>query len=198
MSGGGRGPVQALESYDNSAGTAPQWVSGLIKRHAVGAGLVGAIVASSTTLQADAETAFDQKVTVPILGASNAVVAGKVFRILAKARVTDGAAAETLILRLRWGGLTGALLAATGATSIATGDLGNIDVTVTIRSTTTATASGFIALGVPGTATARSTGTAGTATIDTTAAADIVVTADWSAATNNDVILEDLVVEAVN
>lgn len=198
VTAGARGPVLALESYDNSAGTAGVWVSGLVNRSPVGVGLVGAITASSATLQADAETAFDQKVTVPILGSVTALVAGKVFRIRAKARVTDGAAAETLILRLRWGGLTGALLAATPAITVATGDLGNIEAVLTIRTTTTATAAATIGLGVPGTATMRTSGTAGTVTIDTATAADVVATADWSAATNNDVILEDLTVEALN
>lgn len=195
---GGRGPVMALEAYDNSAGTAGQWVSSVVKTSPVGVGVVGAITTSSAALSANAETAFDQSVSVPIIGGSNAQVLGRVFRIRAKVRVTDGAAAETLILRLRWGGLTGALLAATGAITVATGDLGNIDVVMTVRSTTTATASGHISLGVPGTATARSTGTAGTVTIDTTAATTVVATADWSADSTNDVILEDLVVEALN
>lgn len=158
--------------------------------------LVGAVVASSSTLQADAETAFDQSVTIK----ANRLKVGSVITIQAGCRVTDGASADTLILRLRLGGLTGGLIAATSATNVVTGDIWAVSAVVTIRSATTATFTGWVSnIAAAGTAAPLTIKSAGTLTIPTiTAALDVVCTADWSGATTDDVILEDLVVLVSN
>lgn len=160
---------------------------------------LGAIVASSTAVSnTTSETAFDQVIPIP---AGRILAAGTVLKIRAKARATS-TPNDTLILRARLDSPAGVLLGQTPAVSIRTaGDLGILDLTATIR---TVGASGtLVAEGTGGISPGQTvatggnvqvTGTAGTLAIDTTVAHNIVITAQWGAASTNDsVVLENLV-----
>jgi len=155
--------------------------------------LVGAITTTSTALSASAETAFDQSVTIP----ANLLAVGSVVTITAGCRVLVGASADTLTLRLRWGGVAGTTIAATGAVNVAASDIWVVTATVTIRSATTATFTGWNSTpAAAGTAAPLTIKSAGAVAIGSTASStDIVCTADWSADTTDTVVLEDLTVK---
>jgi hypothetical protein len=190
---GGVGVGFADHDADNSAGSAAIYVGVHLRQHPRSSGLVDAIIASSATLQADAETAFSQ---TAVLAPANSLRVEDVFRISAKARVTDGATGDTLQLQVRLNTAAGNILGSSTSIDPATGNLIVFDLFVTIRSLGAAgtLTSGGLAVAA---ATPVATGSAGTVVIDTTAANIICVTANWSAATTDDVILEDLVVEKI-
>ncbi len=152
-----------------------------------GSGLVGAIVTSSSAITGSSEVAFDQSVTVP----ANTLVAGAVLKITAKVRQTAVNGTDTLLTRVRFGGLAGVVLGLVPATAGAVGGLSTFELAMTVRSATTATSGGFggiISTVVP-------TGSVGTLTIDTTIANAIVVTGIFSSANaGNTAVLEDLTV----
>lgn len=155
--------------------------------------LVGAVTTTSTALSANAETAFDQSVTIP----ANLLSVGSVVTITVGCRVPVGATADTLTLRLRWGGLTGTVLCATSAVNVAANDIWAATIVVTIRSATTATFTGWLSTpAAVGTAAPLTVKSAGAVAISTIASAtDIVGTADWSADTTDTVVLEDMTVK---
>jgi len=194
VTAGGRGPVQALESYDNSAGTAPQWVSGLVQGRPVGRGLIGASVASSAALAANTETVFSVS---QALAPANTIKVGDVYRVRAKARVTIGASGDTLVIRSRLNSAAGVLLAASTSIDPAVDALILLDFEITVRTIGAGGTLSAAGIAVANTS-ANATGTAGTVAIDTTAANTIVVTADWSADTTDAVVLENLIVEKLN
>lgn len=210
------GPVQPLTTTNQgtlvvigrftqskSASASEQFVG--VELHAegsVGRRVLGAIVATSSTVtNTTSETAFDQYVPLP---AGRIQSAGTVLTIRAKARVTSGNSNDTLTLRCRLDTTAGVLLGASPAVDVtnAGGDLGVLDLTVTLRAvgaSGTMVSDGFAGIS-PGQAVAtggnvQTTGTAGTIAIDTTVAHNLVITAQWSAASTSDVVqLEDLVV----
>lgn len=137
------------------------------------------------------EAAFDK--SVPI--AANSVAAGDCFHIRAAVNVSDNNGSDTLTLRVLMGTVE---LVTTAAVDVADADVGYFDIMVTIRTigaSGTLVATGVQALGVPGTVTAKPF-RKGSTTIDTTAAMDITVLADWSAAhADNECNLESLTVQ---
>lgn len=149
--------------------------------------LLGNIITSSAALSANAETVFNKSVSIP----ANWLQAGDALRIRAKARVTAGATADTLVIRVRLGSAAGVLLAVSTSIDPAADALINFNLEGTIR---TSGASGTIEVSGNSVAatSALSTGTAGTVAIDTTVANSVVVTADWSADTADTVVLEHL------
>lgn len=190
-------PIGTFTQSKSSSASAQMVGVWLQKTCGIGEILLGAIISSSTAVtDTTSETAFDQAVTVP----ANLLSAGAVLRIRGKVRVTSGNGTDTLTLRLRIGGLTGVLLATAPAFDVTNGggDLGVLDSVVTVReigASGSITAASGAGLGVPGTATWRVDGTVGAQSIDTTAAKDVVVTAQWSAASaSNSCLLEDLTV----
>ncbi len=194
VNAGGRGPVMAVDSYDNSAGTLAQWVGGIVNPEPVGEGLIGASIASSAALSANAETVFSVS---QALAPANTIKVGDVYRVRAKARVTIGATGDTLVIRSRLNSAAGVLLAASPSIDPAADALYLLDFTLTIRSIGAGGTLTSAGLALAGTS-AAAAGTAGTVAIDTTAANTIVVTADWSADSTDAVVLEDLVVEKLN
>lgn len=178
-----------------SSSTSAQFVGvWLDEGGALGELLIGAITATSGNVtNTTTETAFDKTVSIP----GNLLSAGAVLKIFAKVNVTSGNSTDTLQLKLKFGSQ---VIATTPAVDVTNGggDLGVLQAVVTIRSigsSGVATAGGSSGLGVPGTATLRVDGVAGTFTLDTTAAITVSVTATWSAASSSDICaLEGLVV----
>jgi hypothetical protein len=128
------------------------------------------------------ETAFDNSASIP----ANTLAAGDVIRVRCQGIATATNGADTLNIRMKIGSVT---VAATGDKDVANSDIFYFDVDIVVRTigaggTIVAAGIGFI--GTPGTP-ASSPGTVGpvfkaSSTLDTTAAADITVTADWSSA----------------
>jgi hypothetical protein len=161
---------------------------------------VGNISAASANVAASAEventtdeTAFDKKAT--LVGAS--LSAGDVIRIRAQGKVNDNNAADTLNVKLKVGTEE---IVATGAVDVADGDLFYIDAAVVVRIAGAGghlCACGVVALGVPGTVTAKPFAKADAAE-DLSGSIDVTVTATWSAAhADNEVQLDNLIVEVV-
>ena len=157
-------------------------------------GLIGAIVASSTAIGTDPETLMDQSVTIP----ANLLQANDVLHIVGKVRATVGANAETVVLKLYFGGLTGLALATCTATNVAQHDVWVFDIWVTIRSATTVDVMGWqtVVPAATNVAIPLAVGLQAPQTIPTITGANVVgVSANWSAASNDLVALESLIVE---
>lgn len=137
------------------------------------------------------EAAFDK--SIPI--AANSVLEGDVLKIRGAVNVTDNNSTDTLTLKLMVGTVQ---VAVTAAVDVADGDVGYFDVEVcfrTIGASGTLVATGVQALGVPGTVTAKPFVLTSTA-VDTTAAMDVTIRADWSVAhADNECNLEYLSVQ---
>lgn len=150
-----------------------------------------AITASST------EEAFDKSYTIP----ANSLAAGDVIRIRGQVIATATNSTDTLTVKLYIGGMAGTAIFTTGAVDVANGDVAVFDVILIVRTvgaTGTFVASGYAALGVPGTVTAKAVNLGSTA-IDTTAAKDLVVSGKWSTTdAGNSCRLDQLVVEKLN
>lgn len=155
-----------------------------------GTGLVGDIIVSSSAATGASEVAFDQKVTVP----AKTLVAGSVLKITGKVRQTAVNSTDTIVCRIRFGGLAGVVLGVSPSVAGGVGGLTSFELAGTVRSSTTMTSSGFA-----GTATTvQATGSVGTLSIDTTIANDIVATVIFgSASAGNTAVLEDLTVTVV-
>lgn len=120
---------------------------------------------------------FDKSVTIP----ANTLKAGDVLRIRGQVIATATNSTDTLTLLLTIGGTT---IVTSGAVDVANGDIGYFDAVVNIRTigaSGTMVATGVVALGVPGTVTAKPF-LLGSTAIDTTAALAIAINADWSVA----------------
>lgn len=160
----------------------------------IGSQLIGAITTTSTAVGDDAETLLDQTVTIK----ANRLQVGDVVKISGKCRASVGADSETLVLKVYWGGLAGLALATSTATDVAANDIYIFNITCTVRSATTIDLFGWHTPvpAAPGTADLKGLGAAGVQTIPTiTAAAVIGVSSNWSAASDDRVVLESLVVE---
>lgn len=141
------------------------------------AAVTAAVAASAAVSNTVAETAFDKSHTIP----ANSLQPGDIIRVRAQAIATATNATDTLDLQLRLGTTD---ILATGAVDVATGDIGYIEADIVIRTIGaggTMVAAGAVALGVPGTVTAKPKLLASTA-LDTTAATTVNVSATWSAA----------------
>jgi predicted RecA/RadA family phage recombinase len=140
--------------------------------------LYAALAASTAVTTTTVETAFDSAYSI----AANMLKVGDVIKVRAQAIATATNSTDTLNLKLYLGTVE---IAATGAVDVANNDIGYIDAEVVIRTIGaggTLVGAGVVALGVPGTVTAKPFLKA-SATVDTTAAASVAVKATWS--TNN-------------
>lgn len=170
----------------------------------LGERVLGRVIADSTAITGAAagtatEAAFDSKVTIP----ANFLRIGSIVRVSSQERMTGLNGADTVIGAMRFGGLTGALLASTGATvAFASGDVISMHSEIEILSATTARLlySQSI-LGVPAAAAKRTVGGAnsGTITIPTiTAAIDVVGTVTFSANSAGDIaVMESMAVTVI-
>lgn len=155
-----------------------------------GSGLVGDVIVSSTAITGNTEQAFDQKVTVP----AATLVAGSVLKVTGKVRQTAVNGTDTIICRIRFGGLAGVVMGVTPTLAGAVGGLSSFELTGTVRSAVAMTASGFAGT----VASVQSTGSVGTLTIDTTVANDVVATVIFSSSSaGNTAVLEDLTVSVL-
>lgn len=159
--------------------------------------LMGAITTSGVETGLDAETLLDQSVTIK----ANRLKVGSVVHILGKVRCTTGADTETAVLTVYWGGLTGTALAACTGTNLAANDVYLFDIWATVRSATTADWFGYHTI-VPAavtTAVPVSLRSNGATTIPTTASDAVIgVSCNWSAASDDRVALESLIVIVSN
>ena len=109
------------------------------------AGLIGAIPAISAALSGAVEAAYDQKVTVP----AGALRVGDIVRIKGRVRVTAGATADTLAIKVKYGALA---VLSVAATDYAADSCVTFDITVKVLSATTAAITSLFVAGVLGTA----------------------------------------------
>lgn len=110
---------------------------------------------------------------------------GKVYRFRAAVEVPSTNSTDTLTLRARLGGTTlaGTAIFTSGAVDAANADLAVIDGEFTVRSIgATGVAAYAVAGSNPDAATIALGAHAGTATVDTTSACLLEITADWSVA----------------
>lgn len=150
-------------------------------------GLIGATTAISAALSANAETAFDKKVTVP----AGALRVGDIVRIKGRVRVTIGGSADTLAIKVKYGALA---VLSVAATDYAADSCVSFDITLKVLSATTAAVTSLYVAGVLGTATMKDGSILGAQTIATATAVDVTVTADWSADSVDAAVLEDLAI----
>jgi hypothetical protein len=150
-------------------------------------GLIGTISAISGALSANAETAFDKKVTVP----AGVLRAGDIVRIKGRVRVTVGATTDTLAVKVKYGSLA---VLSVSATDYAADSCVSFDITLKVLSATTAAVTSLYVAGVLGTATMKDGSILGAQTIVTATAVDVTVTADWSQDSTDAAVLEDLAV----
>lgn len=137
--------------------------------------------ASTAVSNTTTETAFDTAVTIP----ANYLKAGDIIRVRAQAIASATNSTDTLTLKLYVGALN---IATSGAVDVTNGDIGYFDFDVVVRTvgaSGTVVAAGVVALGVPGTVTAKPALLA-SSTLDTTAANSVAVKATWSVASASD------------
>ena len=165
-----------------------------LPRHAgeSGAALLYANIADSAEVENTVtETAFDISKTID--GAKLRV--GDVIEILARAYVVDNNSTDTLTLKLYAGTEE---IVTTGAVDVADADIGFIHAFITVRATGASgslAGGGLVALGVPGTVTAKPF-RKDAATEDISGDVAITVKATWSVAhADNEVELEQLIVK---
>lgn len=132
-------------------------------------------VAAGTALTASSTKTTLDSVVIP----ANTLKAGDVIRVRAQVVATATNSTDTLTVTLDMGGTA---IATTGPVDVANGDIGYIDYDIVLRTvgaSGTMVAAGSVALGVPGTVTAKPKFMASTA-IDTTAALTLAVSGTWS------------------
>ncbi len=156
-----------------------------------GTSLLYANVADSAEVENTVtETAFDKSKTIN--GAE--LRAGDVLEVIARAHVVDNNSTDTLTLKLYVGTEE---IVTTGAVDVADNDIGFIHAFIQIRTTGgsgTLNAVGTVALGVPGTVTAKPF-RKDEATEDISGDVALTVQATWSVAhADNEVELENLIV----
>lgn len=149
--------------------------------------LYTAVSTTDTVTNTTAETAFAQQFSVP----ANFLVAGSRLKITAQGTITSHNASDTLNVKVYVGSN---VVASTGAINNAANDVFYFTVDVVIRTITssgTIVATGTVADGAPGTATAKPFVFA-SATLDSTVAELIKLTATWSAASASDIVRLDI------
>lgn len=152
--------------------------------------LYAATADSANVTNTTAETDFDRTFAL----AAGSLQVGDVIDIEGSVLVSGVASTPTLNIRVYLGGV---VLAATGAVTVAANDVGHFRVTAVVRAvgaSGSVVAFGAAGLGAPGTATMKPFNTAA-ATLNTTLAATVKVSATWSAASASNVVaLRNLVV----
>lgn len=200
--GAGRGNFQALETINNSGGTQPVFVSGILLPMSQGSGLLGMISSPSPVVTGNVETAFTAGVTIP----KNVMAAGKKLVISALVDFIQGNPGDKTILGMYLGGLTGLLIAqtskATGGTAFVTADQGVMRVELDILTAGVAgklLSFGVAAIGTPASAAVVLVGKAGPQTLDTTVDQPVVISNTFSSiSAANQAVLRALSVELIN
>jgi hypothetical protein len=161
------------------------WLGGVVYRN---------VAASTAHAASTTETLFDTSYSIP----ANTLKAGSVIRIKFQG-IATATTAETLLVKLYIGGLTGTALLTGTATDPANNDIFVGEATVVIR---TIGASGPLVAMASGNIVPAATRVAvpvyqitASTTIDTTAAQVVGVGADWSGSGSNSARLDILVVE---
>ena len=185
-----RGDTGAMRQVDASGNDHPVngWLGGVVYRN-----VARSAVHSNTTTEA----AFDTKYSIP----ANTLKAGNVIKVRFQGIATSTNATDTLLIKLYIGGITGTALLTGTATDVANDNIFAGECTIIIR--TIGATGTFVSVGtltnVPaasGTAVHDITEITASTTIDTTAAQEISVGADWSVAhADNDAYLDIMVVE---
>lgn len=184
-----RGDTGALRQVDASGNDVAVngWLGGIVYRN-----VARSTIHSNTTTEA----AFDTKYSVP----ANTLKAGTVIKVRFQGIATSTNSTDTLLVKLYIGGITGTAILTGTATNVANDDVFMGEATIVIRTagasgTLVAMASGNIVPAATRVAVPVYQITAETA-IDTTAAQEISVGADWSVAhADNDAYLDLMVVE---
>lgn len=135
------------------------------------------VAASAAITATSGETAFDKSYSI----AANTLAAGDHFKVRAQGIITAQNASDTLIIRSKIGSVE---IVSTGAIEPVPNDIWVVEydlIVRTIGASGTIVAAGTYAIGTVGTVTAKPFLKA-SATLDTTAASNITVTAQWSSA----------------
>lgn len=176
-----------------SSSSSEQFVG--VELHANGSGsaeqvLNASLAAGATLTNTTTETALSAGFSIP---ASRITAAGTVIRVRARVRIPGTHTTDTLRIRARLESAAGTLLGASPAVDVANGDMGLLDLTLTVRSVGASGTLSSAGLGVVA-ASSQVTGSA-TFTFDTTVAHLIVITGEWSVAdAGNQAYLDDFVV----
>lgn len=183
-----RGDTGSMRQSDGTNDDAVKgWLGGVVYRN-----VARSTVHSDTTTEA----AFDTKYNIP----ANTLKAGTVIKVRFQGIATSTNSTDTLLIKLYIGGITGTAILTGTATNVANDDIFAGEATIIIRTagasgTLIAHATGNIVPAATRVATSVHQITAST-TIDTTAAQEISVGADWSVAhADNDAFLDMMVVE---
>ena len=144
--------------------------------------LLHATIASGTDYEnATAETVLNgASITIP----PNTLKVGNVIRVMLGVKVTDNNSTDTLLIRIRIGGVAGTVICATAALDVADGDAAVIFADIVIReigATGKLAAAALHGIGPLATGTARPYILGDTA-VDTTAALELCATGTWSVA----------------
>lgn len=164
------GPVQAMQSADNSGGTVGMLISGIVIPDCQGSGLVGAVGPSDELTTVTVETVYK-------IGTAPVVVdlAADSFRVGDRYRINFGITAGSTsggayVVKLYADGIGSSALATMSRTLAGTGDVfqGQVDLYIkALSGANNVAVSGSVAAGAPGTVTY--TAVAGTASMDLTA-----------------------------
>jgi hypothetical protein len=183
-----RGDTGALRQVDATGNDLPVngWLGGVVYRN---------VAASTAHAASTTETAFDTKYSIP----ANTLKAGSVIKVRFQGIATATNSSDTLLVKLYIGGITGTAILTGTATDATNNDVFLGEATIVIRTigasgTLVAMASGNIVPAATRVAVPVYQITAST-TIDTTAAQEISVGADWSTTGANSARLDILVVE---
>jgi hypothetical protein len=185
-----RGDTGAMRQVDATGNDVAinGWLGGIVYRN---------VAASTAHSDTTTEAAFDTKYSIP----ANTLKAGSVIKVRYQGIATATNSSDTLLIKLYIGGITGTAILTGTATDVANNNIFAGEAMIVIR---TAGASGtLVAVGthtdVPaasGTATHAITEITASTTIDTTAAQEVCVGADWSVASaSNSARLDIMVVE---
>lgn len=183
---GDTGAVRQVDASGNDDAVAG-WLGGVVYRN-----VARSTVHSNTTTEA----AFDTKYSIP----ANTLKAGSVIKVRFQGIATSTNSTDTLTIKLYVGGITGTAILTGTATNATNDDIFTGEATIVIRTigatgTFVAVASGNIVPAATRVAVPVFQIT-GSTTIDTTAAQEISVGADWSVAhADNDAYLDIMVVE---
>ncbi len=151
----------------------------LVKSFAAAQQLYASTAASAAITATATETAFDKTYTF----AADQLKVGDVIKIYGQVIATATNSTDTLTVKVYFGnGLSGTAIGTSGALDVANNDICIFDITLIIRTvgaTGTFVASGFITIGVPGTATVKTYAIAST-TFDSTGTMVVTPSATWS------------------
>jgi hypothetical protein len=181
-----RGDTGAMRQSDGTNDNAVLgWQGGVVYRN---------VAASTAHSNSTDEAAFDAKYSIP----ANTLKAGTVIKVRYQGIATATTGGDTLLVKLYIGGIAGTAILTGTATDATNNDIFTGEATIVIRTigasgTFVATASGNIVPAATRVAVPVYQITAST-TIDTTAAQEIAVGCDWSAASSSDSARLDIMV----